>query len=254
MLSFAAFYARRVSLEAQQISDALAATELVLQREQHLSQLDGLAAAAAHELGTPLATIAVVAKEMKRALGDDPVYGEDVQLLVSQSQRCRDILSRIASLSREDESHMRLLPLSSLVEEAAAPHRPFAAEMAITIEGEGAEPVGQRNPAILYGLGNIIENAVEHAHRKVTISARHTATRVTITVSDDGGGYTPDILARIGDPFVSDRHGVNRAGGLGLGLFIAKTLLERSGATLHFENADGARITIIWPRWKMETD
>ncbi|MGV0910869.1 ActS/PrrB/RegB family redox-sensitive histidine kinase [Martelella sp. FOR1707] len=258
MLSFAAFYAHRISLEAEQISDALAATELVLQREQHLSQLDGLAAAAAHELGTPLATISVVAKEMARALGDDPDHGEDVQLLVSQSQRCRDILSRLASLSKEDESHMRRLPLSSLLEEAAAPHRPFVAEMEISIEGDGPEPVGQRNPAVLYGLGNIIENAVEHAGRAVKIEARHDATRVTITVSDDGGGFAPDILARIGDPFVSDRQPDreegNRAGGLGLGLFIAKTLLERAGATLTFENHGGARITITWPRWRMETE
>ncbi|AJY45152.1 ActS/PrrB/RegB family redox-sensitive histidine kinase [Martelella endophytica] len=255
MLAFAAFYARRISQEAQQISDALAATELVLQREQHLSQLDGLAAAAAHELGTPLATIAVVAKEMERSLAGDSDYGEDVQLLVSQSQRCRDILARLTSLSKDDEAHMRRLPLSSLIEEVAAPHRPFVAEMKIDIAGEpGDEPVGQRNPGILYGLGNIIENAVEHAARTVTVSARYSETQVTITIDDDGIGYTPEILPRIGDPFVSHRQkGESRAGGLGLGLFIAKTLLERSGATLTFENAGGARITVTWPRWRMET-
>ncbi|MET3598081.1 ActS/PrrB/RegB family redox-sensitive histidine kinase [Martelella mangrovi] len=258
MLGFAAFYAQRITLEAQQISDALAATELVLQREQHLSQLDGLAAAAAHELGTPLATISVVAKEMARALSDDPNHGEDVQLLVSQSQRCREILGRLTSLSNEDEAHMRRLPLTSLIEEVAAPHRPFIAEMEIRVSGEtSGEPVGTRNPGIIYGLGNIVENAVEHARRKVTIDARYSETQVTITVTDDGEGYTPDILPRIGDPFVSDRPkdpANSRAGGLGLGLFIAKTLLERSGAHLTFENAGGARITVSWPRWRMETE
>ncbi|QQM30748.1 ActS/PrrB/RegB family redox-sensitive histidine kinase [Martelella lutilitoris] len=258
MLGFAAFYVQRITLEAQQISDALAATELVLQREQHLSQLDGLAAAAAHELGTPLATISVVAKEMARALGDDPEHGEDVQLLVSQSQRCRDILSRLTSLSKEDEAHMRLLPLTSLIEEVVAPHRPFVSKMEIRVSGEaGGEPVGNRNPGILYGLGNIIENAVEHARQKVEIAAHYSETRITITVTDDGGGYTPDILPRIGDPFVSDRQknpADSRAGGLGLGLFIAKTLLERSGARLSFENVGGARITVSWPRWRMEAD
>ena len=103
-MAFAAFYVHRVSNEARQLSDALAATELVLQREQHLSQLDGLAAAAAHELGTPLATISVVAKEMERELGQDERFGEDVQLLRSQSERCRDILRRLTTLSSGNEA------------------------------------------------------------------------------------------------------------------------------------------------------
>ena len=256
MLSFAAFYAHRVTLEAQQITDALAATELVLQREQHLSQLDGLAAAAAHELGTPLATIAVVAKEMERTLGNDEQHGEDVQLLVSQSQRCREILSRLASLGNQDEAHMRRLPLSSLIEEVVAPHRLQGTAVTIEITGETEpEPVGDRSPGILYGLGNIVENAVEHARNSVHVDVRYSETRVEITVADDGGGYTADILPKIGEPFVSDRNreaGISRAGGLGLGLFIAKTLLERSGAVLKFENAGGARITVTWPRWRME--
>lgn len=115
MMLFAAFYAYRVSHEANQLADALAATELVLEREKHLSQLDGLAAATAHELGTPLATISVVAKEMERELGQDERFREDVALLRSQSQRCRDILRRLTSLSAEGEEHLRKLPLSSLI-------------------------------------------------------------------------------------------------------------------------------------------
>lgn len=255
MLSFAAFYAHRVSLEAQQISDALAATELVLQREQHLSQLDGLAAAAAHELGTPLATIAIVAKEMAATLGTDPDHAEDVDLLVTQSQRCRDILGRLTSMSQQDESHLRRLSLSALIEDVVAPHRHFVSTLDIDIAGETeSEPVGTRNPAILFGLGNIVENAVEHAKSHVGIHVYYSETRVEITIEDDGPGYAPEILSRIGDPFVSDRtRETQRAGGLGLGLFIAKTLLERSGATLSFANHDGARIMIVWPRWRMET-
>ncbi|TCT44722.1 ActS/PrrB/RegB family redox-sensitive histidine kinase [Martelella mediterranea] len=257
MLSFAAFYAHRVSLEAQQITDALAATELVLQREQHLSQLDGLAAAAAHELGTPLATISVVAKEMAQTLSEDPAYGEDVQLLLSQSQRCRDILGRLTSLSKQDEAHMRRLPLSSLVEEVVAPHRPFINDLSISFDARSeTEPVGTRNPAILYGLGNLIENAVEHAETRVSVTVRYGENLVEIIIEDDGEGYAPEILPRIGEPFVSDRNRDQmreRAGGLGLGLFIAKTLLERSGAFVRFENTGGARITVSWPRWRMET-
>ena len=252
-MAFAAFYVHRVSNEARQLSDALAATELVLQREQHLSQLDGLAAAAAHELGTPLATISVVAKEMERELGQDERFGEDVQLLRSQSERCRDILRRLTTLSSGDEAHMRRLPLSSLMEEVIAPHREFGIQLELVEKGGRAgEPVGSRNPGILYGLGNLIENAVDYARSKVTVTVEHTAQEVIVTIEDDGEGYAPDILDRIGEPYVTSRPRHATAGGLGLGLFIAKTLLERSGARLTFENHQGARVKILWPRALME--
>ncbi|PST17567.1 sensor histidine kinase [Mesorhizobium plurifarium] len=258
MTAFAAFYTYRVSLEASELSEALTATELVLQREKHLSQLDGLAAAAAHELGTPLATISVVAKEMERELGDDPRFGEDVHLLRSQSERCRDILRRLTTLSSESEEHMRLLPLSSLIEEVMAPHREFGIEIELKEQGDRAsEPVGLRNAGILYGLGNLLENAIDYARKKVTVTTEHTAERVRVTIEDDGDGFSPDILARIGEPYVTRRQKDDSAGGLGLGLFIAKTLLERSGARLRFENGGpkhpGARVSVEWPRVLMDT-
>ncbi|MCA1368745.1 ActS/PrrB/RegB family redox-sensitive histidine kinase [Bradyrhizobium sp. BRP14] len=257
MTAFAAFYTYRVSLEASELSEALTATELVLQREKHLSQLDGLAAAAAHELGTPLATISVVAKEMERELGDDPRFGEDVHLLRSQSERCRDILKRLTTLSSESEEHMRLLPLSSLIEEVMAPHREFGIEIELKEKGDrSSEPVGIRNAGILYGLGNLLENAVDYARRKVTVTTEHTAERVRVTIEDDGDGFSPDILARIGEPYVTRRQKDDSAGGLGLGLFIAKTLLERSGARLRFQNGGpdrpGARVSVEWPRALMD--
>ncbi len=258
MTAFAAFYTYRVSLEASELSEALTATELVLQREKHLSQLDGLAAAAAHELGTPLATITVVAKEMERELGDDPRFGEDVHLLRSQSERCRDILKRLTTLSSESEEHMRLLPLSSLIEEVMAPHREFGIQIKLIEKGDRAtEPVGNRNAGILYGLGNLLENAVDYARKAVMVTVEHTAERVKVTIEDDGDGFSPDILARIGEPYVTRRQKEDSAGGLGLGLFIAKTLLERSGARLRFENGGterpGARVSVEWPRALMDT-
>lgn len=258
MTAFAAFYTYRVSLEASELSEALTATELVLQREKHLSQLDGLAAAAAHELGTPLATISVVAKEMERELGDDPRFGEDVHLLRSQSERCRDILKRLTTLSSESEEHMRVLPLSSLIEEVMAPHREFGIHINLVEKGDKAsEPVGNRNAGILYGLGNLLENAVDYAKKQVTVTVEHTAEHVKVTIADDGDGFAPDILMRIGEPYVTRRQKDDSAGGLGLGLFIAKTLLERSGARLRFENggADqpGAKVSVEWPRALMDT-
>jgi Signal transduction histidine kinase len=257
--AFAAFYAYQVSAEGNQLADALAATELVLQREQHLSALDGLAAAAAHELGTPLATISVVAREMEKAFASDPRFAEDIQLLRSQSERCRDILKRLSSLSAEDEAHMRLLPLNSLIEETVAPHREFGIEISVERrEDDSPEPVGARNPGILFGLGNLVENAVDFARSKVRVISTFDREKVEIAIVDDGPGFAPEVLSQIGLPFMGRRTKAQqeKAGGLGLGLFIAKTLLERSGAVLSFSNLDepeiGAKVTVTWPRDRME--
>ncbi|AZO41001.1 MULTISPECIES: ActS/PrrB/RegB family redox-sensitive histidine kinase [Mesorhizobium] len=252
-IAFTAIYAFRVAAEARLLANALAATELVLQREQHLSALDGLAAAAAHELGTPLATIALVAKEMEKALGKDPKYGEDVTLLRSQSERCREILKRLTSLSSEGEAHLSRLPLTSLVEEVTAPHRDFGISIKLR-PGEriGPEPVGRRNPGVIYGLGNLVENAVDFARKSVTVRWSWDDAAVTFSIIDDGPGFPAEIIDRIGEPYMSTRQGNEAGGGLGLGLFIAKTLLERSGATLDFRNSsglgEGAVVQISWPR------
>jgi two-component system, sensor histidine kinase RegB len=249
---FTAVYAYRVAEEARLLANALTATELVLQREQHLSAIDGLAAAAAHELGTPLATIALVAKEMERALGDDPRFHEDVTLLRSQSERCREILKRLTSLSSEGEVHMARLPLTSLIEEVVAPHRDFGIGLRLE-KGTlvGPEPVGRRNPGVIYGLGNLVENAVDFARSDVSIRWNWNDERVEIEVQDDGPGFPAEIIDRIGEPYISRRSSEDGRG-LGLGLFIAKTLLERSGAEVRFRNAgepgQGAAVRISWAR------
>jgi two-component system sensor histidine kinase RegB len=252
-IAFTGIYAFRVAEEARLLSNALAATELVLQREQHLSALDGLAAAAAHELGTPLATIALVAREMERELGDDDVHGEDVRLLRSQSERCREILKRLTSLSGEGEVHLARLPLTSLVEEVIAPHRDFGISIELEPgEQTGPEPVGRRNPGVIYGLGNLVDNAVDFARSTVVVGWSWNDDRVVLTIADDGSGYPMEVIDRIGEPYMSTRRGGERGGGLGLGLFIAKTLLERSGASLTFRNSsgpgEGAVVEIVWPR------
>jgi two-component system sensor histidine kinase RegB len=258
-LGFTGIYAWRVAKEARDLSEALAATELVLAREQHLSQLDGLAAAAAHELGTPLATIALVAKELARLGPAEGEMAEDIALLREQVERCRGILGKLASLQDDDGSPLDQLSLGLLVEEAAGPHRPFGTPFAIVMEGEKPEPVCRRNPGMLYGLGNIVDNAADFAGSTVAITARWTHAQVTLTIADDGPGFPPDVLMRAGEPYLSRASRENRAGGgLGLGLFIAKTLLERSGATLEFSNlpppASGASIRIVWPRAVFEAD
>ncbi|HRP79691.1 MAG TPA: ActS/PrrB/RegB family redox-sensitive histidine kinase, partial [Aquamicrobium sp.] len=237
------------------LANALSATELILQREQHLSALDGLAAAAAHELGTPLATITLVAKEMERELSADSRFAEDVTLLRSQAERCREILKRLTSLSSEGEAHLARLPFTSLIEEVIAPHRNFGIDIAMAPgERQGPEPVGRRNPGVIYGLGNLVENAVDFARERVTLEWRWNDARVELVLTDDGPGYPPEIIDRIGEPYMSKRTARDGGGGggLGLGLFIAKTLLERSGAQVAFGNAGepgkGAVVTVSWPR------
>lgn len=252
-IAFTGIFAYRVAEEARLLANALAATELVLQREQHVSALDGLAAAAAHELGTPLATIALVARELERALGSDPRFCEDMKLLRSQSERCREILRQLTSLSSEGEAHMARLPFTSLIEEVVAPHRDFGIEIGLNqAQTEGPEPVGRRNPGVIYGLGNLVENGVDFAREAITITWRWNADIVGLTIVDDGPGFPAEVLDRIGEPYMSKRPPGSAGGGLGLGLFIAKTLLERSGASLDFRNAsgegNGATVEVLWPR------
>nr|BAT31102.1 two-component, sensor histidine protein kinase [Fulvimarina pelagi] len=263
-LVFSAIYVYRVAAESRALADALSATELVLQREQHISALDGLAAAAAHELGTPLATIALATKEMSRTVPKDSPLRDDIDLLLEQSERCREILRQLSSLSSSSESHMAKLPLLSLIDEVAEPHRNFGVTVAVETSGDGAEPVTRRNAGVLYGLGNIVENAVDFAQSAVMIEVMWSETNVSVTVKDDGPGFNADVLARIGDPYMPDKLRSDRraGGGLGLGVFIAKTLLERSGAAIRFENRrdrdksvgerNGAIVTVEWARTAFE--
>ncbi len=257
MTAFAAFYTYRVSLEASELSEALTATELVLQREKHLSQLDGLAAAAAHELGTPLATISVVAKEMERELGDDP--RRRGRPSSAQPERTLPRHSEAA-----DHPFVRkrgtYAASAALIADRGGNGATSRIRHRNRAEGAGRSRLGTgRHPQCRHSLrlGNLLENAVDYARKKVTVTTEHTAERVRVTIEDDGDGFSPDILARIGEPYVTRRQKDDSAGGLGLGLFIAKTLLERSGARLRFENGGskhpGARVSVEWPRVLMDT-
>ena len=251
------------------MSEALAATEMVLAREQQLSALDGLAAAAAHELGTPLATIALVAKELKRDFPDSGQYTEDLDLLLSQADRCREILSRLSDREAQTDAMFARLKLTVMLEEIADPLR--GSGIAILVKSNPAdataspEPWVLRNPAVNYGIGNLLENAVDFAATRVDVEARWSDAEVSILISDDGPGFSQDIIDRLGDPFVTTRKGYDAADasadlskhqGMGLGFFIAKTLLERSGAVVTLANRKdggrGAMVTIAWPRPAVE--
>jgi two-component system sensor histidine kinase RegB len=260
-IGFIGVYTWQVAEEARRLGDALTATELILAREQHLSQLDGLAAAAAHELGTPLATIAVVARELERTLDPKSPHAEDARLLREQAQRCRDILGKLAQLPAAGEPFDRM-HLSALIEEVVAPYRNFGVDIDIVLPPDrSGEPVGARNPGILYGLGNLLENAVDFARARVEVAARWSDQEVVVTIADDGPGFSPEIKERLGEPYVTSRRRTDNpdeVSGLGLGFFIAKNLLERSGATLALANRvppeTGAVVRVRWNRADFERE
>lgn len=267
-MTFLALYAWRLSKEGREMSAALAATELVLAREQKLHALDGLAAAAAHELGTPLSTIVLISSEMAREFGSNHQCAEDLELLSSQARRCREILKKLTRRSSDEEDPLHAsLSVREMMEEAAAPYQGGQKHVALTaraadgvVPPAAAEPVGHRRPGVIYGIGNIIENAVDFAKSQVVVSAMWNAVDVVVTITDDGRGFSPEVMDALGEPYVTTRPGrAKRDGersGLGLGFFIAKTLLERSGATVTLDNRwapeTGAVVRIAWPRVAFE--
>jgi two-component system, sensor histidine kinase RegB len=243
-LTFIGVYAWRVAEENRQLVRALAATELVLAREQHISQLDGLAAAAAHELGTPLATIALVVKELEKALPVDNPHRDDVMLLKEQVARCRQILSTIATLGSEPSDPLSNVGIRQLIEEVSAPQRPFDVRINVKAEGEGPEPRTQRSPGLIYGLENIIDNAVDFATMAVTIEASWTASGVRMTISDDGPGFPPDVLRRLGEPYVTTHKLAERGDGGGSGASFSAANGRQPGR--------GAEISLVWQRAAFE--
>lgn len=254
-LGFTSVYAWRVAAEEERLNIALAAVQAVLAREQTLSALGGLAAAAAHELGTPLATIHLVAKEMARDLKPDDPRIEDLQLLVTQSERCRAILGQLSAMRDQGDVMHARAPIRALLEEIVSPHEGLGAQIVIDAQGDGSLDI-RRMPEIVHALGGIIENAVGFAATRVDIEARWTAEEISIIVRDDGPGFAPSILNRIGEPYLTERDREGVAGGLGLGFFISKTLLERTGAKLDVRNRrppnQGAVVKTVWPRASIE--
>ena len=250
---FIGAYTWSIAQGARRLRDAVAATQLALAREQRVSAVGALAAAAAHELGSPLATIAVVAKELVRELPPESPHAEDAALLLSQSERCRRILAELSQRPDEDGGlPYTRLPISALVEAAGAPHRDLGIRLIFSTAAAEDEPQVGRSPEIMHGLNNLIQNAVQFARREVTVTTSWSSRRVTVEITDDGPGFMLNLLARLGEPYLSTRAGATEH--MGLGIFIAQSLLERSGARLTFENREGggAHVAISWNRANLE--
>ncbi len=268
-LVFLALYARQVTSEMNAMNEALLATQLALSREQKLTDLGGVVAATAHELGTPLATIKLVSSELKEELQDRPELLEDAELIRSQADRCRDILQSMGR-SGKDDLHLRYAPLETVIREAAEPHLDRGKEVRFNLEPQDVadltQPNIERRPEIIHGVRNLIQNAVDFSQSRVIVDMTWSDDRIVVRISDDGSGFPQSVIGRIGDPYVRRRRasedGARRPGyeGMGLGLFIAKTLLERSGAKLDFSNSrrrghaswtgqatGGAIVEVSWP-------
>lgn len=267
---FLAIYARQVTTEMHTMGEALLATQLALAREQKLTDLGGVVAAAAHELGTPLATIKLVSSELMEELENHPELLEDAALIRQQANRCRDILHSMGRAGKDD-LHLRHAPLETVVREAAEPHvsrgKAVVFKVGPALGAELAQPTIPRRPEIIHGLRNLIQNAVDFSQSKVHVDINWSETEINVRISDDGQGFPPSVLGRIGDPYVRRRRYTEDRGrrpgyeGMGLGLFIAKTLLERSGAKLTFANSrrhghagwagqatGGAIVQVTWAR------
>lgn len=265
---FISVYARRVTTELNSMSDALQATQMALTREQQLTDLGGVVAAAAHELGTPLATIKLTSGELIEELEDRPDLKEDAQLIKEQADRCRDILRSMGRAGKSDK-HVRQAPLTTVVRDAAEPHM----DRGVSVHFQEGPMAGEdrrvpsiiRKPEIIHGLRNFVQNAVDFANEQVWVDVSWSADTIEVRITDDGRGFPSDMIGRIGDPFMrrrtTQREKISRPGyeGMGLGLFIAKTLLERSGARLNFFNGRdvyevedrarcGAIVQVEWTR------
>jgi two-component system sensor histidine kinase RegB len=260
---FITSYVYRVAQESRRLSDALAAAQAALDREQSLSSLGALAAAAAHELGSPLGTISLVSRELQRELEPDDPIRADIDLLVSQSARCREILAELSRRPEEQQpDHFRAMPAPFLIELAAEGHRRPEVALRIEEKADPADPVTPllpRRPELLHGLGNLLQNAIEFAQQEVKVTIGWNAAEISITISDDGKGFSKELLDRLGDPYLSSdadmKKATERKGDhMGLGIFIAQQLIERSGGSVSFDNNSygGAEVIATWPRSAFE--
>ena len=250
-LIFLSYFGIRFSGETKKRSEALEKLQQVMAREYQLDSLGGLAAAAAHSLGTPLATISVVAKELKKEIGDKSKHTKDLELLVSQSKRCSDILRRISRKEIEDDQFINIVKVEDLLEEIIISFKETSVvKINLTSDKDQNKINIKRAPELVYGLRNFIGNAVKFSKSKVNVNLRSDEKIIEIKINDDGPGIPEDIIKKIGEPYIKSKSKeLSAVSGLGLGTFLGKTLLERKNAKLLFKKngeLGGALVTISW--------
>jgi two-component system sensor histidine kinase RegB len=250
-LVFLSYFGIKFSGETKKRSEALDKLQQIMAKEYELDSLGGQAAAAAHSLGTPLATILVVAKELKKETGNSSKYSKDLDLLISQSKRCSDILKKISKKEISDDQFINLIKVEDLLEEIIVSFEETTDKKIRLFENEDKNKISiKKSPEIVYGLRNFIGNAVKFSDKEVNIKLTSNDQTLVLTINDDGPGFAEDITKLIGEPYLKSKSKkVRGKSGLGLGIFLGKTLLETKKARLVFSNNEelrGASVKISW--------
>jgi len=250
-LVFLSYFGIRFAGETKKRSEALSKLQEVISKEYELESLGGQAAAAAHSLGTPLATISVVAKELKKEIGDDKEVSKDIDLLISQTKRCSEILKQISKKQIKEDIFLSSIKFEDLLDEIINSFKETTSkDLDLRIENDNNKITIKRTPEIIYGLRNFIGNAVKFSKSKVKINLKSDQKIVEVKINDDGQGIPEDIIQKIGEPYIKSKSKeLSANSGLGLGTFLGKTLLERQGAKIIFNRngeLGGAQVTLSW--------
>jgi len=250
-LLFLSYFGIRFAGETKKRSEALSKLQEVISKEYELESLGGQAAAAAHSLGTPLATISVVAKELKKEIGEDKEVSKDIDLLISQTKRCSEILKQISKKQIKEDIFLSSIKFEDLLDEIINSFKETTSkDLDLSIENDNNKITIKRTPEIIYGLRNFIGNAVKFSKSKVKINLKSDQKIVEVKINDDGPGIPEDVIQKIGEPYIKSKSKeLSANSGLGLGTFLGKTLLERQGAKLIFNRngeLGGAQVTLSW--------
>ena len=250
-LIFLSYFGIRFAGETKKRSDALNKLQQILAKEYELESLGGQAAAAAHSLGTPLATISVVSKEMRKEVGDNSKLTKDLDLLISQTKRCSDILKKISQKKIISDEFLSSMSFEDLLEEIIKSFKESSEKkIQLNTDRDTNKIDIKRNPELVYGLRNFIGNAVKFANNNIIISIVSDSINLYILIEDDGPGFPDDIIEALGEPYIKSKSKLSKNNaGLGLGTFLGKTLLERQSAVISFENRSalsGAKVKIKW--------
>ena len=250
-LIFLTYFGVRFGIESRKRTEALNKLELILAKEHELESIGLQAAAAAHSLGTPLSTITVIARELEKEIGNNSKYAKDIDLLLSQTKRCSDILRNLSQDQLKEDNFLSNTKIEDLLNEIVRSFTEISEKkILLSLEKNKENPTIERTLEITYGLRNFIGNAVKYSKSRVEINLESNNKITKVEVSDDGPGFSEDIIGVLGEPYIRSKNKViSSKSGLGLGTFIGKTLLERKRAKVKFSKSsklDGATVIIEW--------
>ena len=252
-LIFLSYFGIRFAGETKKRSDALNKLQQILAKEYELESLGGQAAAAAHSLGTPLATISVVSKELRKEVGDNSKLTKDIDLLISQTKRCSEILKNISQKKIINDEFLSSMSFEDLLEEILKSFKENSEKnINLNTDRDTNKIDIKKNPELVYGLRNFIGNAVKFSYDNVLVSVISDNINLYILIEDDGPGFPDDIIRALGEPYIKSKSKLSKNNtGLGLGTFLGKTLLERQSAVISFENGSALNGAIVKIKWRI---